>query len=150
MEEFRRLNKSDLHSIIEVAKVSYERRFFEDYVIKDIIAAFDNNQRYNIELYGFFRGGKLVHFGGFAKSLSIGNTYELRLATTLPEFRGMGYADRSFERRMAILCTKHRDEKMLIQVSTQNERRYLKYGFEDSGYETIHGFKYLFKIIGKK
>lgn len=146
MEEFKKLNKTHLHEIIELAKASYEKRFFEDYVIKDIIATFDDNQRYNIELYGFFRHGKLVYIGGFAKSLSVGNTYELRLSTTLPEFRNMGYALRGLEKRLAILMERHRDEKIMIQLSTKHPHRYEQFGFKSTGYKTNQSFEYMYKL----
>jgi hypothetical protein len=146
MEEFKKLYKTHLYEIIEVAKASYERRFFEDYVIKDIIAAFDDNQRYKIELYGFFRHGKLVHFAGFAESLSVGNAYEMRLSTTLPEFRNMGYAMRGLEKRLAILTERHRNEKIMIQLSTRHPHRYKQFGFKSTGYKTIQSFEYMYKL----
>ena len=147
MEEFRRLEKSDLHEIIMVAKSSYDSISLDTYVLDDILCSFDKNQRYKLELYGFFRNDKLVHFCGIGKSLGIGATYELRLATTLTEFRSMGYAARSLERRLAIIESRERDYRALIQVATKKTTPYIKHGFKKSEYISRKGFVYLTKII---
>lgn len=150
MEEFRKLEKSDLYDIISVAKASYDCVSFESYVLPDIISVFDKNQRYKITLYGFFRGGKLIHFCGFGKVLGIGNTYELRLSTTLPEFRKMGYATRSLDNRLAILSSIDRDYPVMIQVSTKNTKPYLEHGFIESKYVTKNGFIYMYRMYNIK
>jgi hypothetical protein len=148
MEEFRKLEKSDLHDIICVAKASYDIVSYESYVLPDIISCFDSNQIYKINLYGYFRAGKLVHFAGYAKSLSIGSSYELRLATTLPEFRRMGYLKKSLDRRLGIIEELVRDGSGIIQVTSKNPKLYLEHGFIESGYVTRKGFIYLYKILG--
>ena len=150
METFRKLTKSDLHDIISVAKESYDCVSFETYVLPDIISVFDKNQRYKITLYGFFRGEKLVHFCGFGKVLGIGNTYELRLSTTLPEFRKMGYATRGLDKRLAILCEIDRDFPLMIQVSTKKTKQYLEQGFIETKYVTKNGFIYMYRLFNIK
>lgn len=147
MEEFRKLDKSDLHEIIMVAKSSYDVISLETYVLEDILCSFDKNQRYKLELYGFFRNDKLVHFCGIGKSPGIGATYELRLATTLPEFRNMGYAARSLDRRLAIIESRERNYKSLIQVATKNVKPYVEHGFKETEYISRKDFVYLTKII---
>lgn len=150
MEEFRKLYKEDLYEIISVAKQSYDKSTLSNYVLDDIISSFDDNQRYKVELYGFFQNNKLIHFGGFGKTVGIGYCYELRLATTLPEFRGMGYNTRSHERRMAAIASKHRDEPVMVQVATKRPDVYIKHGFKESGHNTLYEYVHLFKLINKR
>jgi len=145
--EFRQLVKSDLEEIVSVAKKSYSKASFESYVLVDILACFDNNQRYLIKLYGFFKDGKLVHFSGFAKVLGIGNCYELRLTSTLPEARRMGYTRASLERSIQIIKELVGDEKALIQLATQIPHFYEPYGFIMTSYKTKNDFTYLYKIL---
>lgn len=147
---FRKLEKSDLHEIISVAKSSYDIVSFEKYVLEDILSAFDKNQRYKIELYGYFSNGKLVHFGGFVKNIGISYSYTLRLATTLPEFRGMGYNTRSLDKRMAIICERHPNDPIIIQVATKKTKAYDKHGFVKSGHESIGGYIHLYKLIKQR
>lgn len=144
---FRKLVKSDLHDIISVAKKSYSTESFETYVLPDILSCFDDEQRYSITLFGFFKGDTLVHFGGYAKSLGIGNCYELRLATTLPEFRKMGYARASLENRMEIISALVGDNKALIQLATQIPHFYEPYKFIKTDYVSKKGFIYMYKIL---
>lgn len=148
MEEFRRLEKSDLHEIITVAKQSYDDISLKKYVLDDIICSFDKTQRYKVELYGYFRNDKLIHFCGIGKSLGIGSAYELRLSTTLPEFRSLGYATKSLDMRLAIIEARERDYKTLIQVTTRKTEPYKNHGFVETGYVSRSGFIYLAKIIG--
>jgi len=145
MEEFRKLKKEDLYQIMNVAMKSYSRMDVENYVMDDILSSFDNNQRYKIELYGFFRNGILVHFSCLAKQLGIGGSYELRLGTTLPEFRRMGYCRRSIERRIAIIAERERNYKCLIQVTTRLPELFEEFEFKRTGYESRTGFIHMIK-----
>ena len=150
MEVFRRLLKSDLHEIITVAKQSYDNPMFRSYVLDDVMASFDKNQRYKIELYGFFFNNKLVHFCGFAKSVGIGFAYELRLTTTLPHFRGMGYNSRSHERLMATIASRHRDEPIVVQIATKRPDIYIKQGFKETGHVSMYNFTHLLKLLHQR
>jgi predicted GNAT family N-acyltransferase len=147
MEEFRKLDKTDLYDIIQVAKLSYSKASLDKYVMDDILACFDDNQRNKVELFGIFRNDKLVSFSGFNKSRGIGNTYMFRLATTLPEFRRMGYLKLSFEKRLEMVKDLIGEDSGMIQLSTQIPHFYDEYGFIDSGFKTKGGFHYLYKVI---
>ena len=147
MEEFRRLTKEDLHEILSVVKESHDYISINSFITNDIINSFNNNQIYKLELYGFFRGGKLVNFSGIANQPGIGGSYEFRLCTTLPEFREMGYGLRAIERRIAIISTRERDYKAMIQVSSKNPKLFKNFGFKETGYVSRLGYIHLIKEI---
>lgn len=147
MTEFRKLKKEDLYEIISVAKQSHGSTELENYVLPDILSAFDKNQIYKIELYGLFCNGKLVNFSGLAKQPGIGGSYELRLSTTLPEFRNMGYGNKAIDNRIAVISARERNYKCMIQVTSKRPEMYEKFGFIKTGYTSRLGFVHLIKEI---
>lgn len=85
---------------------------------------------------------KIVSYGGIGVSMFMDEVFELRLGSTLLEYRKNGIMTKLVEYRINEIENKLNGRKGVIQVSTQHYNIYSKYKFTEI-FENEIGYKHL-------